>query len=113
MSDRINWFGKLPGYRPSPAGAERRILRRLPALFVLGSLFLVLPSLISHLLAADEPAWLVTLDIYAISLIILHWTVVFTVAIAAVIVLVMKGPAYVADAYPLDEHDPAADRTPR
>ncbi len=39
------------------------------------------------------------------SVIILHWTVLFTVAIAAFIVLVMKGPSYVADAYPLDESD--------
>ena len=34
---------------------------------------------------------------------VLHWTVVLTVAIGAFIVLVMKGPAYVADAYPMDE----------
>ena len=48
---------------------------------------------------------LMTTDIYVVSLIILHWTVVLTVAIAAFIVLVMKGPAFVADAYPLDELD--------
>jgi hypothetical protein len=48
-------------------------------------------------------------DIYAISVLVLHWTVVFTVAIGAFIVMVMKGPAYVADAYVLDDADtPAA-----
>ena len=46
-----------------------------------------------------------TVDIYGISLLVLHWTVVFTVAIGAFIVLVMKGPAYVADAYPLEDAD--------
>jgi hypothetical protein len=44
-------------------------------------------------------------DIYVISLVILHWTVVVTVGIAAFIIMVMKGPAYVADPYPLDDAD--------
>lgn len=44
-----------------------------------------------------------TVDIYAVSVIVLHWTVVLTVAIVALIVMVMKGPAYVADAYPLSD----------
>jgi hypothetical protein len=30
----------------------------------------------------------------------LHWTFVATVAIGCVIVMVMKGPAFVADPYP-------------
>ena len=40
-----------------------------------------------------------------ISAVILHWSIVCTVAIAAFIVMVMKGPAYVADAYPLVDSD--------
>jgi len=40
-----------------------------------------------------------------ISLVILHWTVFFTVGIAAFIIMMMKGPAYVADPYNLDESD--------
>jgi len=36
---------------------------------------------------------------------VLHWTVVFTVAIGAFIVFVMKGPAYVADRYELPDED--------
>ena len=46
-----------------------------------------------------------TIDIWVIGLVVLHWTVVLTVAIGAFIVMVMKGPAYVADAYPLVESD--------
>jgi len=44
-------------------------------------------------------------DIYAVGLIILYWTILLTVGIAAFIIMVMKGPAYVADPYPLDERD--------
>jgi uncharacterized Tic20 family protein len=35
-----------------------------------------------------------------IGFVVLHWTLVFTVAIGCVIVWLMKGPAFVADAYP-------------
>lgn len=38
-----------------------------------------------------------------IGLVVLHWTLVFTVAIGCAIVWLMKGPAYVADAYPPPE----------
>lgn len=44
-----------------------------------------------------------TVDIQVISLLVHHWPVVLTVAIAAVIVMVMKGPADAADAYPVED----------
>lgn len=109
----MSWFNHWPGFRRSPAGRERTVLRRLPALTLWGSLLLALPSLAARLLGLGEAAWLGLLDIYAIALLILHWTVVLTVAIGAFIVLVMKGPAYVADPYPLDDYDPPPEAGPR
>lgn len=102
------WFRRLPGSRCEPAGAERLVLRRLPKILLIGSLLLVSPAVIARLIQALAPELgavihLMTIDIYVVSLVILHWTVVLTVAIAAFIIVVMKGPAYVADAYPLDE----------
>ena len=44
-------------------------------------------------------------DILAIAAVILHWTVILTLALGCAIVVVMKGHAYVADAYPLVEKD--------
>jgi hypothetical protein len=104
-----NPFTRLPGFVTTPAGDERRVLRLLPKVLVAGSLLLGVPSLAARLfvmLSPQQAATLVaTVDIYAISVLVLHWTVVLTVAIAAFIVMVMKGPAYVADAYPLDDAD--------
>ncbi len=40
-----------------------------------------------------------------LGLVMLHWTLVLTLAIGCVIVMLMKGPAYVADAYPMEEPD--------
>ena len=100
----MNLFNRLPGFPRTPAGKERVFLRLLPKVFLFGTLLLAVPSLLARLLASPDDALVVmTTDIYVISLIILHWTVVFTVAIAAFIVMMMKGPAYVADAYPLEE----------
>lgn len=103
-------FNRLPGFTRTPAGAERAILRALPSALWSGTLLLCLPSLATHawtwLTGSAETFQPLTMtDIYSVSAIILHWTALFTVAIAASIVMVMKGPAYVADGYPLDDSD--------
>lgn len=106
----MNAFHKLPGHRPSAAGVERAVLRRLPLALLLATLLPAMPSLLARALpwAGSEVELALrisTIDIYAVSVVILLWTVAFTVAIAAFIVMVMKGPAYVADAYPLADAD--------
>lgn len=100
----MSLFNRLPGFTRTPAGKERVVLRLLPKALLFGTLLLSLPSLVVRLIVSPEDALAVTTtDIYVISLIILHWTVVFTVGLAAFIIMMMKGPAYVADAYPLQE----------
>lgn len=103
-------FNKLPGFVRTPPGKERTVLRKVPIIFLLGTVLLALPSLLARLFLVDESqatatSLITTVDIYAISFIVVHWTVVVTVSIAAFIVMVMKGPAYVADAYPLNESE--------
>lgn len=109
------WFNKLPGFQKTPAGLERTVLRQLPQVTVLGTAVLLLPSLLLRLFEWLEPplestGGLGMVDVYVISLVVLHWTVMFTAGIAAFIVMVMKGPAYVADPYLMQE---SADRPPR
>ena len=103
-------FNRLPGFQKTPAGQERQVLRRLPRIWVLGTVLLCLPSLAARLWWAGVPdyevgASITTVDIYAIGAVILHWTAVLTVGIGAIIVSIMKGPAYVADAYPMEGMD--------
>lgn len=43
-----------------------------------------------------------------ISLVVLHWTLVLTLAICCAVVIVMKGPAFVADPYPPPGRDPGS-----
>lgn len=99
----MNLFNRLPGFARTPAGKERVVLRWLPKAFLFGSILLAIPSLLVRLLSGEDARLVMTTDIYVISLVVLHWTVVLTVGIAAFIVMMMKGPAYVADAYQLQE----------
>lgn len=109
-------FHKLKGFGRTPAGQERVVLRRLPRVLWVGTVLLALPSLgvrwwWSGSQEAEVLTRILTVDIYMTGVVILHWTAVLTVGIGAFIVMVMKGPAYVADAYPMDEiPDDPADR---
>lgn len=106
----MNWLRKLPNSRRYPPGLEWRLLRRMPQILLLGTVLPVLAALAARLWPIEGSpqavaATLKLVDIYAISAVTLHWTLVLTVSIACVIVWLMKGPGYVADAYPLPDAD--------
>ena len=101
-------FNKLPGFARAAPGFERKILAQLPRVALIGILAGILPSLAIRFLpwpmSSGELVKLTTAaDIWAISLLMMLWTVGATVGIAAFIVMVMKGPAYVADPYALSD----------
>jgi len=107
---------RLPAPRPEPPGFETRILKSLLRWFCWGSLFIVEPSLFARLFAwndqvVNEELMLISIDIAVIAVLILYWTILFTLGIGAVIVKVMKGYAYQADSYPLqDAERPISDK---
>jgi hypothetical protein len=106
----VDLFTKLPGFQKTPAGLERKILRLLPKVLLMGTTIIALPSLIVRVWSMSDAPYLVsklitTVDIYTFSLLATLWTALFTFAIGAFTVMVMKGPAYVADAYPLIDSD--------
>lgn len=107
-------FDRLPGFVRSAPGREHWLWQRLPALLLWGTLLLALLIGLNHLLApavdasgAADSAVLLR-DFALLGLATLHWTLVFTAAIACLIVRVMKGPAYVADGYALPVSLPPA-----
>lgn len=109
-------FRKLKYYPKSPAGLERKILRHIPQVFIFGLLGLGLPSLLARIFpisggVSEVQYWIGMIDIYVISLIVFYCAAIFTIGCGALIVMIMKGPAYVADAYPLIDFDkPDANR---
>lgn len=95
----MDYFKKLPGFIRTPSGLEWQILRKLPLYLLLGTMLPAVFVLILYGPEALEPQTLDKTIIVAISLVILHWTFMMVIAIAAFIIMLMKGPAYVADPY--------------
>ena len=112
----MNLLRKLPNSRREPPGAEWTVLRKLPVILLGGTLAPAVASVASRLFTPEGTATEVAkrlqmVDILAIATVITVWTAVFTVAIACVVVWLMKGPGYVADAYDLSDADePRSDR---
>lgn len=99
-------FNRLPGSRRSPSGLEWAILKKLPAAMLAGSTFCAGLGLLLHLgwfgLQAKD---VLTAQYMTIGLLLFFWISVATVGLACVIVVIMKGHAYVRDPYALPDSD--------
>jgi hypothetical protein len=103
-------FRKLEGFRRSAPGLEWTVLQRLPLLTLVGALVPVVAAVAAHLLPwpVEETTLAKILDVadaYAAGAVIAHFSLVLACALACIIVVIMKGPAYVADAYELPDSD--------
>ncbi len=105
----MQWLNKLPNSVRSPAGLEWALWRKLPLIALVGTaLPLALAAGLHLLSSATDPAearWLRMADYVVAGVIIFHWTAVFTLAIGCAVVMLMKGPAYVADAMEVSHSD--------
>jgi hypothetical protein len=103
----MNLFNELAGFERSAPGLEHRVWRRLPALLLWGTLLPLGLALLNHALAPQASgsgaadSALLLWDYTMFGAVLLHWTLLLTLALGCFIVRVMKGPAYVADACPL------------
>jgi len=99
-------LNKLPGFQRSRPGLEWAICKRLPAVLAWGTALPLAVATVLWALAPSQPAGApedagsMLLIYQLVGLVVLHWTLVLTVAIGCGIVLLMKGPAYCADPYP-------------
>lgn len=100
----MNYFNKLKGFQRSPAGLEWQIWKRLHIILAMGTLLPLLASAGAYVLDGLKTTRALEQFFYVmVGLVVLHWTLVLTLAIGCVIVMLMKGPAYVADAYAMEE----------
>lgn len=102
----MNPFKRLPGSKRAPSGLEWIVLKKLPAALLIGmiagaSVLLLLQS-----------GWLdlgvktsLQAQYSAIGLMLFYWMSMLVLALFCVIIVVMKGHAYVMDAYPLPDSD--------
>lgn len=106
----MKWLRKVPHSPRAASGLEWTLWRKLPWIALLGTALPLLALLALHLLSDPDtsPAqarWLQMADFFVGAVLVFHWTMVATVAIGCVIVMVMKGPSYQADSYPVSHSD--------
>ena len=99
---------KLPDSRRAAPGWEWIILKRLPLILLAGTLIPAALSVANRLFppagtAAQIAKYTHSVDIVAIAIAVTILALVFTIAIGCFVVVIMKGPAYVADAYELQD----------
>lgn len=110
----MRWLTKLPQSIRSASGLEWALWRKLPLIGLLGTLLPVAGLWAYHwVVDAGTPAQARALqlaDYIVFGVLIFHWTLVLTAAIGCVVVMVMKGPGYVADGLDVSHSDyPRAD----
>lgn len=106
----MNWFNTLPGFQKSAAGIEWALWRKLPQITLWGTVLPIAVAALWHAVAPNQPTpaqerSLLLVDYVAAGAVMAHWTLVLTLAIGCAIVILMKGPAYVADPYELNDSD--------
>ena len=106
----MDWLKKIPQTGRTPSGLEWRLWRKLPLIALIGTVLPLLCLALVHLLSdsapdAAEARRIQMLDYVIGGVIVFHWSMVVTVGIGCVIVMVMKGPGYVADGYKLSHSD--------
>ena len=103
------WLNKLPNSIRSASGLEWALWRKLPLIFLVGTALPLLVAVLLHLLSNDESdahaRWLQMVDYVVAGVVIFHWTAVLTVAIGCVVVMLMKGPGFVADGFEVSHSD--------
>ena len=102
------FLNKLSGYPRSPHGLEWKILKKTPWMLISSAAIIALFTFVAHIAAPEGniqqvAKYLETINIMAIAIWVTSWSIILTVAFAAFIVYLMKGPAYAWD--PVDVND--------
>ena len=108
----MNYFNKLPGFTRTPSGFEWILLKKLPLAFAIGT---AIPgaaiAFIYFSNSTVNPDQLKTI-FQCLGIIFSVWFFVGAAAIGCVVVMLMKGPAYVADPYELPKENKKLEKHP-
>jgi len=102
----MRFLAKLPGHVRYPSGYEWAVLKKIPGILLICT---ALPSAtmlalyLSHATIGRDQAQVMYL---CLGLLFTAWFFIGVVTIACVVVIIMKGPAYVADPYELPKENP-------
>lgn len=101
----MNYLNKLSGHTKYPAGKEWAVLKKIPSILIIGTLLCAAALAYLHWHSELPNAEVLKHTYLVFGLLFNLWFFIGTLAIACVIVVLMKGPAYVADAYELPKEN--------
>lgn len=101
----IDFFKKLPNATQYPIGIEWPILKKIPHIFIIGTLLITSPAVIIYFKNAVISAAQYKTIYICLGALFSYWFFVGVLAIGCVLIMIMKGPGYVADAYELPKED--------
>jgi hypothetical protein len=101
----MNFFNKLPNSIRYPLGIEWPLLKKLPYVFVIGTLLIGAPEMGVFFQDAEISSEQYKTIYASLGLLFSFWFFVGAAAIGCVVVIIMKGPGYVADAYELPKEN--------
>ena len=102
----MNPFNRLPGSRRTPPGLEWTVLKKLPSLLFAGTVLTAIFILLLQWGVFDlEEKESLRIQYVSIGLVLFLWWSALAIAQVCIIVVLMKGHAYVMDAYPLPDSD--------
>jgi hypothetical protein len=106
----MNWLRKLGGTQRSDSGLEWWLWRRLPVIALIATAAPLAILALMHLLydatSSDQTARMLQMARFTCwGVLMFNWTMILTVGIGCVVVMIMKGPGYVADGYWVSHSD--------
>lgn len=109
-NNRKKWFKILPNFQESKAGRETIILKKIPLLAFLGIILPFISYLFFEILNFFNGASLSCKEFHIILYMFIgflsfYFLFLLTLSIGCIIVKIMKGKTYVADAYELNDKD--------
>ncbi len=110
----MSWLRKLSGSTRASSGMEWWLWRRLPTIGLIGTMLPLLALGTLHLLndanSSESTAKMLQMASFTCwGVIIFNWTMTLTLAIGCVVVIIMKGPGYVADGFWVSHSDQPRD----
>jgi hypothetical protein len=109
----MKYLNKLPNYIRYSSEREWHILKRMPMIAVLSTLVLMLPILQLRWQTAEWFPLDHQTSFVVLGLLFTLWFFIGVVCIGLVVMIIMKGPGYVADGYDLPKEDPALENKTR
>ena len=108
----MNYFNKLPGFIKTPSGFEWVLLKKIPLIFAISGLIPCAVMLKLYLTNDTLNPEQLKIIYQCLGILFSVWVFVGAVTIGCVVVIIMKGPAYVADPYELPVENKKLEKYP-